>query len=207
MLEKPSDAERDTLAYGIESKPLACGSCSKLTLWQTDGIKDVPAAVYILMALEAARQLRSSAEADDGLSLQLTNIVFYERLSLKLFATPDASLEVQLTSRNLDDTHNYQFDIFFLTPRRRWWRGCLRGCTACWWLDLGFEAALRGGGVGREVQWDWGGHTTTTAGIAYFSLAALSSIAIALLFLSLAMARKPRWTSVQDVDLLTQPSK
>ncbi len=123
MLEKPSDAE---LAYGIESKPLACGSCSKLTLWQTDGIKDVPAAVYILMALEAARQLRSSAEADDGLSLQLTNIVFYERLSLKLFATPDASLEVQLTSRKMGDTHNYQFDIFFQTPETpcKWTKHC-----------------------------------------------------------------------------------
>jgi len=123
VLEKPSDAE---LAYGIESKPLACGSCSKLTLWQTDGIKDVPAAVYILMALEAARQLRSSAEADDGLSLQLTNIVFYERLSLKLFATPDASLEVQLTSRKMGDTHNYQFDIFFQTPETpcKWTKHC-----------------------------------------------------------------------------------
>ncbi len=61
--------------------------------------------------------------------------------------------------------------------------------------------------MGREVQWGWGGRTTTTAGMAYFSFAALSSIAIALLFLSLAMARKPRWTSVQDVDVLTQPSK
>jgi len=61
--------------------------------------------------------------------------------------------------------------------------------------------------VGREVQWGWAGRTTTTAEMAYFSFAALSSIAIALLSLSFAMARIPRWMSVQDVDVLTQPSK
>lgn len=67
------------------------------------------------MALEAARQLRSSAETD-GLSLRLSNVVFYERLPLNLFTTPDASLEVQLVSRKMDDTQNYQYDIFSQTP-------------------------------------------------------------------------------------------
>lgn len=67
------------------------------------------------MALEAARQLRDSADAD-GFFLQLTNILFYERLPLKLFTTPETSLEVQLTSKRMDDTNDYQFDIFSLAP-------------------------------------------------------------------------------------------
>ena len=87
----------------------------KLTTWQIDGIKDMPAVVYIFIALEAARQLLASADSD-GLFLHLTDVVFYEPLTLDLFATPDTTLEIQLACRKVADANKYQFEIFSQIP-------------------------------------------------------------------------------------------
>ncbi len=68
------------------------------------------------MALEAARQLRNSADAD-GFFFHLTDILFHGPLPLSLFPTLDSTLEVQFISRKIEDTNNFQFDIFSQSTR------------------------------------------------------------------------------------------
>ena len=67
--------------------------------------------MYILMALEAARQLRNIAGAYASF-LQLASLLFHEPFFLDVFTTPDSTLEVQFTSMKMDSTDQYQFEIF-----------------------------------------------------------------------------------------------
>ena len=125
MLEEPVDVERSTLAHGNKGKPRIHRRLPRLTQWQNCEVKSLPAAVYILMALEAARQLQSIAKANRSF-LHLTCIVFHEPLPFNLFPTPDSTIEVQTTSRKLDDTDDYEFEIFSQTSYRpdSWTRHC-----------------------------------------------------------------------------------
>ena len=73
----------------------------------------MPAATYLLMALEAARQLSDNRDTN-AYSLCLSNVEMIQPLPLSVFPKADAAVEVQLIARQMDDS-KYAFEIFSQT--------------------------------------------------------------------------------------------
>ena len=71
----------------------------------------MPAAAYLLVALEAARQLSDVQESYTGL-LCLSDIRFEHYLPLDMFSEAETAVEAQLIARKIDATQNYMFEVF-----------------------------------------------------------------------------------------------
>lgn len=85
----------------------------------------MPAAAYILMALEAARQLQEL----DGLStsvLSFSKFVFEKPFPLALFRDADTMIEFQLITRQTEKDRSFEFEILSTTEERQtdWTRHC-----------------------------------------------------------------------------------
>ncbi len=70
----------------------------------------MPAATYLLMALEAARQLSDNRDTD-AYSLCLSNVEIIQQLPLSVFPKADAALEIQLIARQMNES-KFAFEIF-----------------------------------------------------------------------------------------------
>ena len=74
----------------------------------------MPPTVFLLMALEASRQLQTLA-ASDACSLHLSNVIFDEPMQLDLFSAADSTVEMHLHARQTKETNLYQFEILSVT--------------------------------------------------------------------------------------------
>lgn len=85
----------------------------------------MPAAAFILMALEAARQLCGDRNYDAD-AFRMSNVQFEQRLPLSNFPGADAGLEVQLIARRMEGTDKTAFEIFSQSPADEdsWTRHC-----------------------------------------------------------------------------------
>ena len=72
----------------------------------------MPAAIFILMAAEAARQIFVAQELIAG-SIEIFRLSFHGPLSLSLFDTAP-SLELHLIARLTEQTNHFSFDILYL---------------------------------------------------------------------------------------------
>ena len=75
----------------------------------------MPASVYLLMALEASRQLFQK-ESGAGY-LRLSNIHFDQALPLSAFRETDTMVEVQLIAWQLDKANDFVYEIHNLSLR------------------------------------------------------------------------------------------
>ena len=71
----------------------------------------MPEAAYLLMALEAARQLLNKSESD-GDSFGLSNVILERQLPLSVFSDMEAAVEAQLIARETDLPNKFGFEIF-----------------------------------------------------------------------------------------------
>ena len=71
----------------------------------------MPEAAYLLMALEAARQLLNKSDSD-GDSFGLSNFILERQLSLSVFSDMEAAVEAQLIARETDLPEKFAFEIF-----------------------------------------------------------------------------------------------
>lgn len=85
----------------------------KLMPWQIEGAKVIPPVVFLLMALEAVRQLQTLAEPD-ACSVHLSNILFEDPMPLGLLRTMDSTIEMHLHARQTKEFNHYQFEILSL---------------------------------------------------------------------------------------------
>lgn len=85
----------------------------------------MPAVSYLLMALEAARQLRDIRKIDTD-SLRISSVHFERRLSLDVFSRADTAVELQLIARRIDGSNKFAFEIFSQnsTDEDSWTRHC-----------------------------------------------------------------------------------
>lgn len=85
----------------------------------------MPVAAYLLMALEAARQLLENQDCDAN-SLRLSNFMFEQPLPLSVFPDPDTAIETQLIARQMDGTNMFEFEIFTqrIADGASWTRHC-----------------------------------------------------------------------------------
>ena len=85
----------------------------------------MPGASYLLMALEAARQIRDIRE-NDADSLRISSVHFERRLPLSVFSRADTAVESQLLARRIDDSNKFAFEIFFQNSADEdsWTRHC-----------------------------------------------------------------------------------
>lgn len=85
----------------------------------------MPAAAYLLMAVEAARQLCGNRISDSD-SLRISNVHFDQPLPLSVYPRSDAGPEVQLIARQMDGTDKSAFEIFSQSPADEdlWTRHC-----------------------------------------------------------------------------------
>ena len=84
----------------------------------------MPAMTYLLMALEAARQI-SGSKISDADSTRIYNVQFEQHLPLSVFLVTDTAVEVQLIARQMDES-NFSFEIFSQNPADEdsWTRHC-----------------------------------------------------------------------------------
>ena len=71
----------------------------------------MPEAAYLLMALEAARQLLNKSDSD-GDSFGLSNFILEQQLPLSVFSDMEAAVEAQLIAREIDLPNRFAFEIF-----------------------------------------------------------------------------------------------
>ena len=71
----------------------------------------MPEAAYLLMALEAARQLLNKSDSD-GDSFGLSNLILERQIPLSVFSDLEAAVEAQLIAREIDLPNNFAFEIF-----------------------------------------------------------------------------------------------
>ena len=71
----------------------------------------MPEAAYLLMALEAARQLLNKSRSD-GDSFGLSNVILERQLPLSVFSDMEAAVEAQLIAREIDLPNKFEFEIF-----------------------------------------------------------------------------------------------
>ncbi|CAF9930981.1 MAG: hypothetical protein ALECFALPRED_004772 [Alectoria fallacina] len=92
---------------------------------KAEGLTEMPAAAYLLMAVEAARQLCGNRNSDAD-SLCISNVHFDQPLPLSLYSRTDAGPEVQLIARQMDGTDKSAFEIFSQSPADEdlWTRHC-----------------------------------------------------------------------------------
>ena len=85
----------------------------------------MPAASYLLMALEAARQLSGIRDTDTD-SLRISNVQFERELPLSVFSETDTAVESQLIARRIDGSHKFAFEIFSQNSadENSWTRHC-----------------------------------------------------------------------------------
>ena len=69
----------------------------------------MPEAAYLLMALEAARQLLKKSDYD---SFGLSNFILERQLPLSVFSGMEAAVESQLIAREIDLPNKFAFEIF-----------------------------------------------------------------------------------------------
>ena len=81
-------------------------------------MSEMPAAAFILMALEAARQLQPSINPSASSTL-LSDVVFNCPLQLALFKEMDTVIELHFLAHQLDTTDAFQFDIMSLRTEGR----------------------------------------------------------------------------------------
>lgn len=86
----------------------------------------MPAAVYLFMALEAARQLSDNRDSDAD-SLRLSNVELEQHLPLSVFLEVHTAVEAQLIARQLDEKNSFAFEIFFQNTAddNSWAKHCL----------------------------------------------------------------------------------
>ena len=83
----------------------------------------MPPAVYILMALEAARQM-SLATGSDKCCARLIKVYFDDPLPLDHFLTPNTTVEMHLSARQLEEQDTFEFDIFSKSYQQSSLRRC-----------------------------------------------------------------------------------
>ena len=71
----------------------------------------MPEAVYLLMALEAARQLLKEPDSDVD-SFGLSNFILERQLPLSVFTDMEAAVEAQVIAREIDLPDKFGFEIF-----------------------------------------------------------------------------------------------
>lgn len=71
----------------------------------------MPAASYLLMALEAARQV-SGIRTSNAHSLRIFNVHFEQQLPLSVFSDADTAVEFQFIARQIDGSNKFAFEIF-----------------------------------------------------------------------------------------------
>lgn len=92
----------------------------------------MPPAAFILMVLEAARQMYDVPEGTG--SIQLSKVQFKKQLPLDEFARPDASVEIQLIATSDEDSEKFGFEILscsstYDSDEHSWMLHC-SGCFA-----------------------------------------------------------------------------
>ena len=85
----------------------------------------MPAAAYLLMALEAARQLLAT-KTSDAKSLRLFDVILDQGLPFSAFPEPESAVETQLIARQIDGSNVFTFEIFSQIPAHgnAWTRHC-----------------------------------------------------------------------------------
>lgn len=92
---------------------------------KAEGLTEMPTTAYLLMALEAARQL-SRYKNFDADSISISNVQFEQRLPLSVFSGVDNGVEFQLIAKQTDGTKKFAFEIFSQPPAEgdSWTRHC-----------------------------------------------------------------------------------
>ena len=75
----------------------------------------MPPTMYLLMALEAARQQSRITLSTNPACLYLSKVQFQDPLAFVSFQESDATIEMHLRARQLQDTSSYWFEIFSIT--------------------------------------------------------------------------------------------
>ena len=85
----------------------------------------MPAATYLLMALEAARQLSDNRDTDAN-SFGLSNVEIFQPLPLSVFSKAETAVEIQLVARQMNES-KFAFEIFSQNSADEdsWIRHCL----------------------------------------------------------------------------------
>ena len=96
-----------------------------LTFSKAQGLAEMPPAAYILLALEAARQLSDTRNCNSG-SFGLSKVILERQLPLSVFSDTETAVEVQLIARETDTPNTFAFEIFFetLAEGESWARHC-----------------------------------------------------------------------------------
>ena len=96
-----------------------------LTFSKAQGLTEMPPAAYILLALEAARQLSDTRNCDSDL-FGLSKVILERQLPLSVFSDAETAVEVQLIARETDTPNTFAFEIFFetLAEGESWARHC-----------------------------------------------------------------------------------
>ena len=76
----------------------------------------MPPTVFILMALEATRQLRTSSDCDTSY-IYLCEVAFEKSLDLALFSNTDTSVETHFNAHQVDESDIFRFEIFSATAK------------------------------------------------------------------------------------------
>ena len=96
-----------------------------LTFLKVQGLTQMPPAAYLLLALEAARQLSGTRKSNVNL-FGLSKVIFERQLPLSVFSDAETAVEVQLIARETDAPTTFAFEIFFetLAEGESWARHC-----------------------------------------------------------------------------------
>ncbi|MCJ1283507.1 hypothetical protein MMC26_002837 [Xylographa opegraphella] len=99
-----------------------------------EGANNLPPTMYLLMALEAARQQSQIVEPCKSSYLHLSEVQFWEPLSFSSFRDLEATIEMHLRARKMDDSSLYWFEILSLTADQL--RGSKKHCSGQFtWTD------------------------------------------------------------------------
>lgn len=105
--------------------PLMLKEVPWLQEFKAKGCTEIPAVAYLLMVLEAARQLLANRDSDADL-IHLSNIRFEQPLPLSTFPEANTAVETQLIARQMDGTDKFAFEIFSqnVADEGSWTRHC-----------------------------------------------------------------------------------
>ncbi|KAL9119068.1 MAG: hypothetical protein Q9187_004377 [Circinaria calcarea] len=105
------------------------------------GATAMPPTVFILMALEATRQLRASSKPDTS-SIHLSEITFDRPLELALFSDIDTTVELHFNARQVDESNQFRFEIFSARVKNE--NNSIRHCsgTLGWNTDIPKKSPL-----------------------------------------------------------------
>lgn len=113
------------MASRIEGKQRGIGIMMFLTFSKAQGLAEMPPAAYLLLALEAARQL-SDTQSSNPDSFGLSKVLLERQLPLSIFSDAESAVEVQLVAREMDAPSTFAFEIFLETSAEgeSWVRHC-----------------------------------------------------------------------------------